>query len=265
MPQFMLCLYCGETYPFTLEFFNKRGDKGLRTKCKSCKNAEKRARKRGLELPQKIAERIKPFTRTCKVCGIEYPLNEEYFPKANVGFIKTCRICNRAYFRDWQRNNKPKRALYARNYRAKYPEKSKSDTRRRRAKRRDVINAQKRLAYANWTPEQRERFRQYVKQWKKDNPHIARQYWQNRRALEKNADGTFTANEIYQQYQSQNGVCYYCQCDISDYYEVDHYVPLSKGGSNWITNIVLSCESCNASKNDKLPHEWNPNLPTAKP
>jgi 5-methylcytosine-specific restriction endonuclease McrA len=33
-------------------------------------------------------------------------------------------------------------------------------------------------------------------------------------------------------------------------------VPVSRGGSNDISNIVLACPSCNLQKGTRLPHEW---------
>lgn len=48
--------------------------------------------------------------------------------------------------------------------------------------------------------------------------------------------------------------CAYCgKTDVD--LELDHIIPKSKGGSNHLNNLVLSCRECNISKNDKLPHE----------
>jgi 5-methylcytosine-specific restriction endonuclease McrA len=33
-------------------------------------------------------------------------------------------------------------------------------------------------------------------------------------------------------------------------------VPLTRGGSHSITNIVPACKTCNSSKRDRLLHEW---------
>jgi 5-methylcytosine-specific restriction endonuclease McrA len=80
---------------------------------------------------------------------------------------------------------------------------------------------------------------------------------QKRRALNLNAPGTHTPEQIKEQYERQKGRCYYCRCKVAwNNHHVDHVVPLSRGGSNDISNLVIACQTCNLSKNSKLPHEW---------
>lgn len=43
-----------------------------------------------------------------------------------------------------------------------------------------------------------------------------------------------------------NNVCQYCGREAT---EVDHVVPVSRGGSHNLTNLVASCSACNAKKN----------------
>lgn len=45
-------------------------------------------------------------------------------------------------------------------------------------------------------------------------------------------------------------------CKVSKAGTKDHVVPLSKGGTNYIDNIVPACVSCNSSKRDKFLSEW---------
>ena len=47
-----------------------------------------------------------------------------------------------------------------------------------------------------------------------------------------------------------------CYCGRSESLQMDHYVPLSKGGAHHISNIVIACKKCNLSKKDKLPEDW---------
>lgn len=66
-----------------------------------------------------------------------------------------------------------------------------------------------------------------------------------RRALERGAEGSFTAAE----FRALGNTCALCGRDDVPM-TVDHIVPLSKGGSNYISNIQPLCKSCNCAKSD---------------
>jgi 5-methylcytosine-specific restriction endonuclease McrA len=51
-------------------------------------------------------------------------------------------------------------------------------------------------------------------------------------------------------------VCYWCNVKCEDEYHVDHYIPLSKGGSHVKENLVIACKSCNLRKKDKDPFSF---------
>jgi 5-methylcytosine-specific restriction endonuclease McrA len=57
-------------------------------------------------------------------------------------------------------------------------------------------------------------------------------------------------------------ICSYCDIDISTSdvrHAIDHVYPLSKGGTNELDNLCMSCQPCNSSKGDKiLDEEWSP-------
>lgn len=58
--------------------------------------------------------------------------------------------------------------------------------------------------------------------------------------------------------QRYGNVCYYCGVTVAkDRLQMDHIVPRSRGGTNAIDNLVLSCPSCNKVKDNKflLPEE----------
>ena len=48
--------------------------------------------------------------------------------------------------------------------------------------------------------------------------------------------------------------CAYCACCKSE--EIDHIIPLARGGRDAVGNLVGACSFCNRSKSDKLLVEW---------
>lgn len=42
--------------------------------------------------------------------------------------------------------------------------------------------------------------------------------------------------------------CYYCGARLDDGYELDHIVPLGRGGAHTLENIVKACPRCNKAK-----------------
>jgi 5-methylcytosine-specific restriction endonuclease McrA len=94
---------------------------------------------------------------------------------------------------------------------------------------------------------------EYAKLYAKNNPDWVRSNRNRRRARKVAAGGHHTAAEIRELYRKQNGGCPVCKASLANGYHADHIQPLSKGGSNDITNIQLLCPPCNMSKRNKDP------------
>jgi hypothetical protein len=58
-----------------------------------------------------------------------------------------------------------------------------------------------------------------------------------------------------QVYERDGYVCTYCG-DVDGPHQVDHVMPLAKGGTNDIDNLAVACKVCNASKRDLTLDEW---------
>lgn len=66
------------------------------------------------------------------------------------------------------------------------------------------------------------------------------------------------------QYQAQGGKCGYCGCDLRGVYEIDHILPLTRGGTNEVANLMVCCEKCNYEKSRLTLDEWTPPLQRSK-
>jgi len=52
-----------------------------------------------------------------------------------------------------------------------------------------------------------------------------------------------------------NFTCFYCGT-FDEQGQVDHIIPLSRGGTDNLENLVWACQSCNSSKGDMTLQEW---------
>ena len=64
----------------------------------------------------------------------------------------------------------------------------------------------------------------------------------------------YTDEQLKNQYELFDNCCSYCCKKITLFR--DHFIPVSKGGSDCLGNIVPACLSCNSSKHDADPIEW---------
>lgn len=67
----------------------------------------------------------------------------------------------------------------------------------------------------------------------------------------------FSARERLIIYRKTKGHCYLCGEFVDfDSFEVEHKVPLSKGGTNDLSNVFCSCHCCNTIKHDIYPEDF---------
>lgn len=227
-----------------------------------------------------------PTSRPCNVCGREFPLTPEFFhrdPKGKLGLCQTCKGCANIRARKWHDANRDRHLgnmrrvaartrfpgsrkaeyqkgrdhilEYHRRYRQDHAEELRKKQRGYVAANPEKVAEAKRLAHAA----NRERDNARCRAWAAANPERVKAATAKYRALRREAPGRITEADVILQYERQQGTCFYCSRSLAHRnFHADHYIPLSRGGSNEPTNMVLACPSCNRAKRNKMPSEFQP-------
>jgi len=225
-----ICPKCTRELPATTDYFHshRRMSEGLYNVCKDCANA---IRRQGDSPRLFIRNSYLLSEKTCTKCGATYPLTSEFWQRDKrglAGFMPICKSCRCAVKKAWADANP------------------------------DKIKEMKRQSHIRCREKNLKRSRDWQDaHWGIAYPRI-KAHGRKRRALALGSGGEHTAAQIWELFVKQQGLCFYCGDDITAEYHVDHYIPLTRGGSNDISNIVLACPHCNLSKNNRLPSEWQP-------
>ncbi len=114
--------------------------------------------------------------------------------------------------------------------------------------------------YRSWAKEWREnnsaKELEIHLKYRKNNPDKVSTWNRNARSKRFGIEGVHSESDIENRLRWQGGRCAVCRCDISNGYEVDHYYPISRGGSNWPKNLQLTCRTCNRRKHGRDPIEF---------
>jgi 5-methylcytosine-specific restriction endonuclease McrA len=175
--------------------------------------------------------------------------------------------------RRWYERNKEKAAKQHAEYKEKngdaikkyktawYKENRNSILEYQKAKRRDM------------TEEEKEMRRIKARQWKKDNPELMRASDKRQRQTphgkarlffnnnKRRLGGSMLNSKMIEDWidsQKIAGIlkCAYCKKNCSEKYEIDHYIPLAKGGSNNLDNFRIACPKCNRLKSATHPERF---------
>src|SRR5260221_4894948 len=179
--------------------------------------------------------------KRCIHCHELKMATSEYFAecsKAKDGLNAYCKKCMHQYYKEWRKNNVERAREISLDYYHRHKQICDENNKKWAKRNPDKVKARQKRYHDT------ERYKA-----------INRRHRHQRRILEKEAD-CYTDEDINKQYIRQKMRCYYCGKTIKKTYEIDHIIPVSRGGTNHPSNIVLACKSCNASKKDKLLHEW---------
>lgn len=236
------CLRCKSKKNITEFTKDKQKKDGLSALCKPC-NVE-----RVREWREKNPEKKKAQSR------IEYQRNSELIKRRSA---------------DWYSNNREKAAETSRKY---------------RMKNRFIILRKKREYYEQNKTEHSVRTRAYYQNHKSEIDVYKREWYDSRkeqissrgkiyriehkdeiRAAKSNAKHARRARlqlgksylvprKLIEDLYSQP--CAYCGVYLDGQMQIDHVVPISRGGSHKIGNLISACPTCNMSKGSKTITEW---------
>lgn len=220
--------------------------------------------------------------KRCIVCAEEKPTTEFSKQAARKdGLRSQCKECDTVARKKYYAANADDMKAKAAKWRAENPEAHKQRLSEWRAKNPEKIKAQRkawtednpdyssvkgRLRYASdregaakqnaaYYAANKEYFAEANRRWRQENPDAARAITRRAKAARKGATGSFTVADIDRLKLAQKGKCCYCRKPLLKYH-IDHIIPVSKGGSNYPSNLQLLCPPCNQSKKDKLPEDF---------
>ena len=163
--------------------------------------------------------------KTCKWCGEVKELSEFYVSKTNVdGRMGKCKLCVASRVRENRRERLEQYAQY---------ERSRANLLHR-------IEARRK-----YQEEHKEQLSEYKKSWAANNSQ--RVASRKRRAAMNAGGGHFTVEEFEALCSAYGYAC--LSCGAADrVLEADHVVPLTRRGSDEISNIQPLCGECNRRK-----------------
>ena len=173
-------------------------------------------------------------TKRCSKCEKVKPLDKFYEDDSMDGRYSPCKQCSREYKRQYYAEHREEENRRTAQWRANNPGY-------------DVqYNAEHRKENREHDAQWRANNPNYHHQYRIDNASKYRTYSINRYALSMAAEGTFTDKQFVELCDKYGNRCLCCG-EITKL-TVDHIVPLSKGGSNDISNVQPICGPCNSKK-----------------
>lgn len=239
------CTKCGTEYPATLEYFHAgRGRYGVHPRCKQCRSTRK------TPLPEPVPDGYK----RCTQCKEVWPLSNFSQEKRNPSGVRgACKVCLNAQSKEYR--DKLGDVLVERKAQdyQKHKEKRQAHHKQYYQEHKEELDRWS----TQYRQQNKEKLSERARRWRQTERGkiLKRAAHRRRRAHKRNAPGSFTPEQFQEQIERQKQKCYYCG-KRSSMWHPDHVVPLSRGGSNSIDNIVAACPTCNLKKHNKLPHEW---------
>jgi len=195
--------------------------------------------------------------KTCTKCKAEKPKTE--FHKSKVykdGLCYRCKSCVAATSKEWYENNKEYALEKCRIRYSENPSRHQKLTSAWKIDNASRVSEKSREYYRANT----EKCLANNKAWRNANPDVCATHRRKRRSSIMKAEGNHCIADVIKILESQRGLCATCGSKLfksgKKKYHVDHIMPLSKGGSNWPSNLQCLCRDCNLRKGAKHPDDW---------
>jgi len=203
------------------------------------------------------------YSKTCNKCSQTKPV-EAFGKNKNhkSGLQYLCKSCVNDRVKAYRKLNSEKVAAYSRKYRQADPQKFAAKTKAWRTENPEAVAIYKQVYRANnlakiaatakiWHEKNFVKTSLDNKAWHLANPNYRVLSTQKRRAL-KRRNGVFrvTQSELD---MLRTMPCAYCGAPSE---HIDHVIPISRGGTHGIGNLVGACAPCNLSKGKKFIMEW---------
>ena len=173
-------------------------------------------------------------TKVCKDCKLEKDTFLFYANKLNLdGLGSYCKPCAKIRSAKWKSNNKEKHLLQSINWRAANPE-------------------QKKITDNLWRNNNLEKVRESNRRWQEKNPEKILENIHIRKARKQNNKTYFVRKKFI--VRLYNSSCVFC--GSKEKIQMDHVMPISRGGQHSEGNLQPLCQKCNYSKNSKTMSEW---------